>query len=461
MKNSIYPVTIQSTQRIYDLINNSKLTPKQKIKSLLFLNWFIIEPQVKKLQYKSIPQSFFVKRFGNHYNIWFNKLKELDIIQTLLNNNNKEIYSTDIGFSKSYKLNNNLNPYSLLTYQAPIIITTIKVKHPKKGYIMNKNINDIQIKSNKNMKLITIEQQTIKYLNKLTVNIEKLNNIKDKKVKDIENKLKIVGVHLPTVYNIRYFDINDGLFNLSRDYYMNGTSIFIKICEGYELLEYKNNYYLTKDKASLLLFLQNQTNLSYTITINKFINKDFFAHRNNTNNRLDSNITSLASELTKEILTENDLIEFDLFNSQMAIFSHLYPEIEKSFISHSNEGTLYEYMIKQFGSDNRLNAKKMMFILMFSKNEHFTEEKEILSKIFPLVVEKAKEIKNENHNTLAILLQQFESKLFLDIILKKIYKLKIFALSKHDSIICKKEDSDKVYNIIIEEFNKINFNGKI
>ncbi len=361
--------SIMSTSKIYEIINHSSLTANQKIQSLIFIDWFLTERETKNLKAKYIPKSFFVKVFNNNYRSWFNKLKILEIIDT-----NNSYYAGD--FCKSYKLNKKLNPFNIASVFSDnniINVFSIRVKHPKKGHIIEKPLSEI-FKSPKEKK--NIELMTIKNLGLLNFDIEKLNIIKDNKVKDIENKLvKEVNI-LEKNYTVRFFQLQeDGIYNLSMKYRFNKRSIIEKVASGYNFFSYKNKYYLTLYSEELLDFLKTQIDISYTLTINKIGSGDFFARRNDTNNRLDSNITNLAGKLTKQIMLDNNLVEFDLKNSQMAIMAHKYPEIDKAFISNAQAGTVYEHIMRCFKLDNRLEAKSLMFILMFSKNKSFKEEK--------------------------------------------------------------------------------------
>lgn len=447
--------SIRSTSKIYEIINESRLNANQKVQALIFIEWLLCESETENLINKYIPKSFMVKVFNNNYGAWFNKLKGLGVIDA----NNS--YYRGI-FCKSYKLNKNLNPFNIASIFPDnhiVNVFSIKFKHPKKGHIIEKPLSEI-FKSQKEKK--NVELETIKNLGLLNIDIEKLNIIKDNKVKVIKNKLiKEVDI-LEKNYTIRFFKLSeDGVYNFSKRYFLNKKRLTEKIESGYNFFSYKHKYYLTLYPNELLHFLRNQIDISYTLTINKIASGDFFARRNDTNNRLDSNITNLAGELTKQIMIDNNLVEFDLKNSQMAIMAHKYPQIDEAFISNAEAGTVYEYLITHLGLDNRSESKTMMFILMFSRNESFKEEKLELKELFPKLVDKAFEIKDGEHNKLAILLQQFESELFIDKILTKIYKNNLFALSKHDSIICKIEDSDRVKAIIQNEFDKIGFRGTL
>ena len=206
---------------------------------------------------------------------------------------------------------------------------------------------------------------------------------------------------------------------------------------------------------------------SYQDAINKLANKRFYGKRNSTNNRLDTNLTNMAKVLTNEICGDNKLVQFDLCNSQFAILSDLLdkelctPDF-KIFQEESYAGTLYEYIMQELDIDNRYDAKKMMFELMFSKEGLASELKTKLKTIFPNVVKTVDEYKKVNgYKTFSVMLQKRESEIFIDGLWKTIKKKKIFCTPKHDCLIVKEKDTEAVEEIIKNYFMKIKFKGKI
>ena len=70
-----------------------------------------------------------------------------------------------------------------------------------------------------------------------------------------------------------------------------------------------------------------------------------------------------------------------------------------------------------------------------------------MKKIFPTVIEWIDNFKKQNgYSQFSISLQKIESKFFIDHLLFEIKKLKFFCLTKHDSLIIRKED---YYHIIL------------
>ena len=206
---------------------------------------------------------------------------------------------------------------------------------------------------------------------------------------------------------------------------------------------------------------------AYMDAVNKLVDGHFYGKRNTTNNRLDSNITNLAKALTNEVCRQNDLIQIDLCNSQFAIFSYIFKDLEgnedfKIFRDKATSGTLYEYIAEQMGLENRSLAKTTMFELMFSKEDFKSERKEKLKSIFPSVVNAVDNYKRVNgYKEFSILLQKTESKIFIDGLWSKVKSKKLFCLSKHDSLIVKRENKEDVLKLVKTYFDSITFVGKL
>jgi hypothetical protein len=69
--------------------------------------------------------------------------------------------------------------------------------------------------------------------------------------------------------------------------------------------------------------------------------------------------------------------------------------------------------------------------------------------------------KDNGYENFAIMLQKKESEIFIDGIYKDIIRSKVWSLTKHDSIICKSGDYDKVKQIMEDYFDKIKFKGTL
>ena len=278
--------------------------------------------------------------------------------------------------------------------------------------------------------------------------------------------------------NLKMYKVNqeiemDSMYVTFRDwskehkYWMKKEVAISKANElGRLLIEDEGRYYIS-DEYEFILRKKTAMYQSYQTSILRMDKGIFYGSRNITNNRLDTNITNLSKLLTDEICKENNLVQFDLANSQFAILSDvLNGKIESEdfteFQRQSYKGELYEYMMQKIGVPDRERAKKMMFELMFSKEGNKTELKQKLKEIFPTVVKYVDEYKHKNgYKEFSIMLQKRESEIFIDGLYSKIKKQKLFCLTKHDSLIVRKSDELVVENLIRDYFSHIKFNGKI
>lgn len=191
------------------------------------------------------------------------------------------------------------------------------------------------------------------------------------------------------------------------------------------------------------------------------------ASRNETNNRLDSNFTNMDSRLLQIILEDNGLIQIDLANSQFAILANLLPETllnkdTELFKEKAKEGKFYEFIRSKLKISSRKEAKQSTFEMLFSSHRNRSPRIDKVTQALPELMDFIKEYKIQNgSNQFAIWLQKYESNIFIDGILNSLHKKRIFALSKHDSIICKSKELDKVLPVIEKVFSKNKFEGKL
>lgn len=217
--------------------------------------------------------------------------------------------------------------------------------------------------------------------------------------------------------------------------------------------------YLRKKRQNLQFSYQRQVyNLSHNI---------FYATRNETNSRLDHNLTSLPKCLLQIIKIDNDLIEIDVKNSQFAIHAWLLkksfadgqlPNDVKLYCEMSSNGSLYEKLAASLGV-NRLEAKSFMINLAFGSHRKSNAVKNIFREQFPNVLTHIDSYKKTyGKNSFAIRLQKLEAEIFVDKIYPKLKEAGLFCLTKHDSLVIKKENASLVLTIMQDCFNEIEFN---
>jgi hypothetical protein len=393
-------------------------------------------------EFVETPKNYFRKVFNSQYSIWLEKLICSKII---ISNNSYSNINNNI-YSKSYSIN---TKYTLST-------------------IMWLTFEESALKSIPYT--FKIEEETGQEKIDFKRVVEDLNHIKiDKKqlykvAYDEVEKIKIENFKTDDEVTRDTFTIS---FGKRKKYWMSKEKAIEKSEKLNKTLIQDGNKFYILDKNDFITRKKQSVLQSYQDAINKLANKKFYGKRNSTNNRLDTNLTNMAKSLTKWICTENNLIQFDLCNSQFAILSDLLEKELSSedfdmFKEQSYNGTLYEYIMENLNLNSRVEAKKMMFELMFSKEDYKSHLKTKLKKVFPSVVKAVDDYKKENgYNNFSIMLQKRESEIFIDGLWKQVKNKKMFCTPKHDCLIVKEKDAEKIEQIINSYFNKINFKGKI
>ena len=256
---------------------------------------------------------------------------------------------------------------------------------------------------------------------------------------------------------------------------------------------------------------------SYLIAINQIQDKRFrHFKRNKTNNRLDTNLTNLKSELRQFV--KGDFIQIDLKNSQPFFLSIFLTNLTNTLTSisghlihsdrellrsipiclgfsvydmvkvfglqqirelskiHQNgdfsemmkfrnttlKGNFYNDFIDLYGNGiTRKEVKELMFKVLFSRNEiydnykrfiPYEDEKKVFAEVFPTAYKMVETLKEKEHNQLAIMLQQMESRIFIDMIAKELVNSGIIPLTIHDSVIIPSNKQDEALRIMEQIF---------
>lgn len=388
------------------------------------------------------PKNYFRKAFNSQYLSWLNKLISSNII---ISNNS---YSNSIYniYSKSYSINTTytLTPIMWLTFE----------ENPLKSVPYT-----FKIKSRTDIEKLNLER-VVQDLSCIKVNRKSLMEIATKEIE----KVVIENFKINEDVSRDAFNVN---FGNNKKYWMTKEKAIEKSVELCKSLIQDDSKFYILDEYEFILRKKTAMLQSYQDGINKLFNKKYYGKRNSTNNRLDTNLTNMAKSLTNELCEENNLVQFDLCNSQFSILANIledkiHSEDFKVFQEQSYNGTLYEYIMQELKIVDRYEAKKMMFELMFSKESLKSKLKAKLKSIFPAVVKAVDDYKEEyGYKAFSVMLQKRESDIFIDGLWAEMKKRKIFCTPKHDCLIVRKEDSERVESIISDYFKKIKFRGKI
>ena len=395
------------------------------------------------------PQTYLTKTFGDKYYQWLNILIDTDIV------NRSDNYSQLNHLCYTYVVNAKYQSNLIKSIQSNSFNVLCKEKYSEP--LLTVGYKDI---------IKDINPEFMTYRNWFIKDIESLNI-------DYNLLYDVIKTHLDTI-EINNFMVDEEILPVSigikqdngKVAYKSSKNVLNILNKGEYLIKDKGNYkivfpeqFLVKKKATMLMY--------YVNSIERLKNSSFNTKRNSTNNRLDTNLTNMASVLVDEICKQNNLGQVDLSNSQFTLLTNelekeLYTDDFKRFKDLTSSGKLYAYLAKELGFKNDKNGKQLMFEVMFSSHRNNTVYKKKIKELFPSVVSYIDQYKKEyGDEKFSVMLQLKESQLFIDRIYKRIKKAKLLCFSKHDSMIVRMKNIDQVIQIMQEEFAKDNLSYRL
>ncbi len=260
-----------------------------------------------------------------------------------------------------------------------------------------------------------------------------------------------------------------------RDYYL--STFKIDYVNAIKYLDKWFNYSLSNINS---LLCGRNLNPDWVKLVNKYnhifmslsaINDgNLFFKKNKTNGRIDTNLTSLKSEYKKFIVSDKELYQIDIVNSQpFILYLYLYSLLCGRNLTQNQQkelqmygdwtssGLFYELFTKKYFNKTgnvieRKEVKDIMFCIFYSKNGTYQKEKSIFKSIFPFIMEYIEQQKKTKHNEFAIKLQKIESKICIDKICNKLDLNDINYWTIHDAWLVDKSAVEMTKNIIYREF---------
>jgi hypothetical protein len=423
-------------------IDRLNITPTQKSYAFKFI-WLLMRDSQRKHDniYSPVERTFqdLESNYTKYYYKWIKLLLKSKLVK-------RTSYSKDKCFK--YFLNTN-------------IITG------NTGLLCSPNLEDDLIE----ITIFEKEQPKDKYydwfekdMNSLTLDKKELEPLFKNRVSNVTvqtSKIKVVEELLAGRYKLyspygqpgsRRFFSHHEINNKSK---LTNTSIIVSK-KGVILDDVSR--FLQRRRESIILYDKN--------SLNQLFSRAYKVGRNSTNNRLDTNLTNLPSVYTDWICKKNDLIQIDLANSQLSFLSKMLEDTPglkgvDNFCSLSFSGEIYTYVQNQLGLETRDDAKLLLITILFSSNYNPKGKKEFKS-LFPQVHMWINNFKRENgYKNFSVTLQKMESKLFIDKIYVSLKRRGIFCLTKHDSLIIRSKDLDRVLKTIITQFKSIGMKGKL
>jgi len=222
------------------------------------------------------------------------------------------------------------------------------------------------------------------------------------------------------------------------------------------------------NRGRILLYSKELHNILHRFTTNHFKilcikNGYLYFKRNDTNGRLDTNLTNLPTVLRQFLMSDEKLYNVDIKSSQ-PYFLYTLLKVEKAIPEDELErygklvigGTFYEYLADEYQKysgkiKTRTDMKSMLFKIFFSKVESFAKIKEFFGGLFPNIMNYINETNAIHNATLANKLSTIESTTIISVIIPALGKLCIKPFTIHDSFVCRESE----VNTIIDTFNEI------
>jgi len=211
--------------------------------------------------------------------------------------------------------------------------------------------------------------------------------------------------------------------------------------ENKDLILYKEKAYIENEK-DFIERKERELKLIFKKNVFEVENNIFRISRNETNRRLDYNLTNMKSDLLDYLeIDGEDLIELDIANAQFAILSYITEDLDMDFIKKTQEGKLYN------------NDKKEWFRIAFDKVK---VEQDKYRDLYPKTMKFIDNYKKEyGYKSFSILLQNIESLIMIDGLLPRLIdKYDVFPI--HDAIRVKASQVNEVKKEIENFFKDIN-----
>lgn len=402
-------------------------------------------------------------------NSYSTEIKNTLILNNILETNNKFFYKE--GNKNSFSIGYRINP--------KIIDGDFVLVNPILGNLGNKNLGYPKKSSPKNNILGNLG----KGINQDKIGIcDKVNN----KLKLLNNTIGI-SYTTPKIFSyigkgLERLKIDDNVYNWIDNFELKREDIkvddeikedWIKIIEedkdeyywrlnaqdfadknNISIIKYKKNCYYDTVES----FLERKTKelrIIFRKNIFDIENDIFRVDRNETNRRLDYNLTNMKSNMLEFLrLDGEELIELDISNAQFSILSFLSEDLDEDFVELSRSGKLYEFISNKCNITKE-EAKEKMFRVAFDKVKSSQDD---IRNLFPKTMFFIDEYKKKySYKAFSNLCQNTESIIMIDGLLNRLIDLGYDVFTIHDAIRVKKSQVDLVRDEINKYFNEIDF----
>jgi hypothetical protein len=383
--------------------------------------------------YKSLSKEYFNKIIKTKSYVY--DIKNLLIEKSILEPHTSGSYSVERGKGKGYRFNQDLINGNYVALNGPkqnIIEDKVALNGPKYFFSnLNNSFNNLNYLELYHVCGPKLETYINKGLQSLTIKPE-INDWIDNFL------LKREDIKINNEIDDDYIDLK-----LENDEWRISLDKAKVMAIGSDLILYKEKCYIEPVND----FIERKTRelkLIFRKSIFEIENGIFRISRNETNMRLDYNLTNMKSDLLNYLESDGEtLIELDIANAQFAFLSYLVKDLDIDFITKTQNGTLYN------------NNKKEWFRVAFDKIKC---EQDNFRKVYPKTMKFINEFKKESgYKSFSNLLQRLESSIMIDGLMKRLIDRGFMVFPIHDAIRVKQSELEIIKGEIELYFNEIEF----
>lgn len=246
-----------------------------------------------------------------------------------------------------------------------------------------------------------------------------------------------------------------------------------EMSEGHKIAsEWSQEIRINKDACERdidAMDLSEDKRFSYLTMVDLIANGGFYSHYSNRTDRLYTNLSNFPRVLRDHIrIGRRRLYTVDIPNCQPLLLGLLLlgehdvdqDEVTR-YLNISLDASFYEYMAKQAGDSidltnqkSRSDFKKKIFTgVLFDRNrKKLSKYEQIFKDSFPSIFRKVRELKRQNHNTVALLLQKEESAIIYETVRIAHNNDYTPVTTIHDCIIGNRDNIDHIKEVMQNVF---------
>lgn len=194
-------------------------------------------------------------------------------------------------------------------------------------------------------------------------------------------------------------------------------------------------------------------------------NRNFYFTESTTTGRIFHNYSNLKRELRNFIshVSEEKLVEVDITDCQPFMLGCILLEMKqtediKNFICILKNGKYKKYLRKEFNVPEHVSYdafKHDLVVMLFCKSYWDTKHRDKFIELFPNVWEVMVQIKENEHEKLAHLLQSMEAELMIKTVAPILLENDVDFIPIHDSFIVQDRYAEQVTELIKSECNRL------